>query len=252
MPNYTEDQTAHAAQALDLNSKTDIGSNPIWMTGQGFICFKPYLDEPRKNVDGTDGKYEVAIAMPADCPVLKEIMGVAKDFKTLKFDKQRGIRMPFKKGNDYIESLLEDATKEEAIEVKNTYGGLADHIYFTAKTKFPLNTEGRTPQLLDEYGDAMDASKVDGGAIVRIQVAPFDYNRTDGKGVTFGLRSMQVLKASDFSGGAGADTASAFGNKTKPVDKEDSAAAFTKPAETKAPDTATEGTEPLDDDSMFS
>jgi len=244
MIQYTEDQEAHEAQALAINEKTNIEDKPLWMTCEGFICFKPSLAEPKKDDDGNDGSYEVAIALPVTSAVAKDLVKRTKAYKLLKFDKARNIREPFKKGDDYLESRLADADAEEAKKVKASYGNLAGHIFFNASTKFALNEEGRAAQLVDEYGKELDASKVNGGDIVRIQVAPFSYNKPGNKGVAFGLRSMQVLRSGDYSGGAGGDTAGAFSTK---VDKEDAAAAFTKPA---TPETADDA-EPLDDASMF-
>jgi hypothetical protein len=239
MINYTKEQNENAKFALKLNANCD-PDKPILMTGECFICFKPYLTEKRPKQDGSEGMFEIAIAIPMDCPVGKSIIAYMGQFKLDKFGKTRGVRVPFKKGNDYIESMKEDASPKEILEIDEKYGNLKDHFFFNAKTKFALNSDDpdKEPQLIDEYGDALDTSKVYGGAVIRAQIAPFSYNVPGNKGVSFGLRAIQVLKKSEFGGDGGQDHSSAFGKKEKPAPEAGSAKNFSAPAEEEEQDVA--------------
>jgi hypothetical protein len=220
---YTTDQKLHQADALGFNKNADADS-PLFMTAQGFICFKPYLAEKRPTQTGGEGSYEIAVAFPADCPGIKDIMARTKTFLQSKFDGQRGIRKPFKKGDDYVASLLEDADNPDEMEEK--YGKMRGHIFLNAKTKFPLNEEGRDPQLIDHNLAELNPEKVFGGAIVRIQIAPYAYNQPGNKGVAFGLRAVQVLKKSDWSGNGGGNAAGNFGSASSQDETETAADAF--------------------------
>jgi len=232
MINYTKERDENAKFALELNANCD-PDKPILMTGECFICFKPYLTEKRLKQDLTEGMFEIAIAIPSDCPVGKSIIAFMAQFKLDKFGKARGIRVPFKKGNDYLDSMKEDASPKEILEIDEKYGNLKDHFFFNAKTKFALNSDDpdKEPQLIDEYGDALDASKVYGGAVIRAQIAPFSYNVPGNKGVSFGLRAIQVLKKSEFGGDGGQNHSNAFGKKEKPAPEAGSAKNFSAPAQ---------------------
>lgn len=250
---YTDDLKAHQKDALEFNKNAD-KEKPLLMTGQGFICFKPYLAEKRPAMQGVgDGAYELAIAVPADCPVLKQIKDIVKTMAKEKFEGQRKIKIPFKDGNDYLDSILEDATKEEVIEINERYGKMKDHVFFNAKTKYPLNEEGRDPQLIDHNLAELDPEKVFGGAIVRIQIAPYTFVRPGNKGVALGLRAVQVLKKSDWSGSTGGNAASNFGSAESQDDTESAADAFSSKKSKKdveEPEEEVSG-EDLSDDAMF-
>lgn len=234
---YTSDMKAHQDDALGFNKNAD-SEKPLFMTGQGFICFKPYLAEKRPAQNGGEGAYEIAVAFPADCPAIKDIINRTKTFLQSKFEGQRNIRKPFKKGSDYVDSLLEDATAEEAAQIEENYGKMRDHIFLNAKTKYPLNEENKDPQLIDHNLAALDPEKVFGSAIVRIQIAPYSYNQPGNKGVAFGLRAVQVLKKSDWSGNGGGNAASNFGSATSQDETETAADAFAPSKEVKTEEEA--------------
>ena len=106
------------------------------------------------------------------------------------------------------------------------------HIFLNAKTKYPLNEEGKDAQLIDHNLAELDPEKVFGGAIVRIQIAPYAYNQPGNKGIAFGLRAVQVLKKSDWSGNGGGNAAGNFGSATSQDETETAADAFAPKKET--------------------
>lgn len=237
---YTTDMKAHQEDALGFNKNADL-NKPLLMTGQGFVCFKPYLAEkrPPMNDGAGDGAYEIAVAFPEDCPAIKDIMSRTKTFLQENFEGERKIRKPFKKGDDYIESLLEDVDSDEKEEIESTYGKMRGHIYFTAKTKFPLNEEGSDPQLIDHNLAELDPEKIFGGDIVRLQIAPYAYRTAGNKGVAFGLRAVQRLKKSDWAFTAGGtDVASNFGSASSQDETESAADSFASKKSGKKADSA--------------
>lgn len=243
---YTTEIEDHREQAMSYNEKTD-QEKPLFMTAQGFICFKPYLAEPKPKKDGTPGNYEIGFATPANCPVIKDIIAKVKEFKRANFKNQRGIKMPFKLGTDYLNKLLEDTTKEEAEEIEERYGKMRDHVYFNLKTKFFLNEDPEKPQLIDHNKAALDPEKVFGGAIGRVILAPYAYVNPENKGISLGLRCFQQLKKSDFSSNW-QNAAQAFGSATNQDPVESAADAFSGTGST--PETTEIGSE-LDDIGLF-
>ena len=227
MNTLTENSAEHAQAAISYNSKVT-GDKPVFMTGEGIICFKPWLAEARTNDKGIKN-YEIAVAFPEKCQALKDLGSRVVAFKKEVWGDARKLSMPFKKGSDYCETYLADTelTPEEIETFEERYGWMRGYVFFNAKTKFDLNEDETKPQLIDRLRRLQDPSKVNGGAVVRLMVAPFKFETSGNKGVALGLRGCQVLKESEsFSGQR--NSASAFGAVGEP-DEDDAAGAFAEP-----------------------
>jgi len=229
MIEYTKNQSANAKFAIERNSKLDMSdirkTKPVMMTGEGFICFMPNLAEPREDDNGRLS-YDIAIAIPNTCPSIRALAAQLQVAHKGEYGTSRKAKFPLKKGNDYVEEHKENP--EVKPEDKDKYDNLIDHIYFNAKTLFELNADGKEAQLIDNRMAPLDASDLNGGDIIRIQIAPYFYTTKGNRGTAVGLRSVQRLAKGDFSGGF-TDTASAFA--AVGVDEDDAAGAFASQAD---------------------
>jgi len=229
MIEYTKNQAANAKFAIERNSKLDMSeirkTKPVMMTGEGFICFMPNLAEPREDDNGRLS-YDIAIAIPNTCPSIRALAAQLQVAHKGEYGTSRKAKFPLKKGNDYVEEHKENP--EVKPEDKDKYDNLIDHIYFNAKTLFELNADGKEAQLIDNRMAPLDASDLNGGDIIRIQIAPYFYTTKGNRGTALGLRSVQRLAKGDFSGGF-TDTAGAF--TAVGVDEDDAAGAFASQAD---------------------
>jgi len=244
MINYTEKHEHNAKFAVTKNANVDAADQySLLMTGEGFVCFKPFLDEMKENRKGRDA-YEICVAFPEKCAALRDIMEKVKEFKNSEFQKKRGANLPFKKGSDYIDNKiekleLEGADADEIAQVEQNYGAMRGHIFFSAKTYFSLSHEmdKKTqqpmdkplvkPQLIDWNLRPCNGDAVNGKSIVRVQVHPYAYTNPENFGVALGLRSVQLLAKGEEYGGGSNDSAGAFestGNEKE--DEEDASASF--------------------------
>lgn len=246
MPNYTKNQEENERFALSSNekkiAKSDLDKPETIMTGEGFICFKPYLDEKKPSMNkGEDPKmYEMAIAIPKTSKVGKQLHGYVTSLLKHHFKGQKKLQMPFKPGDDIVDDAIKsaelmiddpDKLEEELDKIANTIGALRGHIFFNAKTKFDLNEDPEKPQCIDEKMRLLETSKVNGGDIVRIQICPYIYDVGANKGVAFGLRAVQRLAKGEFSSSGGGNAAGAFTAADTDDDEDDSAGAFAAPVE---------------------
>ena len=141
----------------------------------------PYLLKPRAMDSDTEPKYSVVMLFPDDAD-LKELKSKAKAAAKEKFGKDKGVKLPF---NDQGEKDLEGY--EEGC------------IYATA-------TSAQKPGVVDEnVEDVIDPGEIYPGRWARATIVAYAWTFGKKKGVSFGLRNIQLLDHDDnLAGGAGA------------------------------------------------
>jgi len=225
--NYTAKQSVRAEFSITHNNAQDLTENPVLMTPEGFFCFRPWLGEKKKNDDGGKDMFEVAFAMPKKCVAAKALYGKISEFLKAEFTTERGVVHPIKDGDKFIDGLKEEPNANKA-EIEDKYGDLRGHVYFNAKSMFPLNDPEkpeRPDQLLDVYLRPIDGKDVNGGDIARVSVAPYVYRKKGNKGVALDLRACQILAKGAYSGSGGGNAAAAF-TADEPLLEDDAAGAF--------------------------
>jgi hypothetical protein len=142
----------------------------------------PALLKPRASKKG-DPKYEVVMVFPKSTD-LGEMKAVAKEAAREKYgdDLPRNFVKPFRDG--------------------------ADSDWHDDDTIFVRASTTRQPGLVDEnVQKVIDPSEIYSGRWAQATVVPFCYDVDGNKGVTFGLRNIQLLDHADrFDGGASAES----------------------------------------------
>lgn len=157
----------------------------------------PYLEKPDEGREFSDGKFKVTLLFPkegSDFAVMKNaLLAVAQE----KWGKDTLLKdldlIPFKNGDDHPD-----------------WSGYADHIFLTAKSKFPVMCIG--PTRVNGQWPMIQAKDCYAGCYVRAIVAPCAFMRGQDRGVTFLLNSVQFLEDGPRFGGLGVvDAGDMFG-----------------------------------------
>lgn len=241
--NYTDQYDTNVKMAVNFNKDVNPSEKyGMLLSAEGFICFKPGLDEPNK-----DGKYTLAVAFPEGSAFHKQLQEKIKEVSLAAFgDKPRKVRKALKSGTKYFEARLETlidegADEEEIQKFKDNNKHLKGCFYINTWTKFPLNSDEPKRKgkesLLGPNMAPIDADELDGTDVVRIKFLLWSYDREDGRGITVCLNACQKLADGSYDGSGGGDSTNGF--EAVPVkDGEDESNAGLSPVdkETAEPD----------------
>ena len=216
---FTNEQDENSKFAINFNKKFDVKNKySELMTCEAFLCFKPHLADKRPNKLGDD-QYELAVCMPNSDPVVKQWEAALASLKEEKFGKKRGLKQILKDGSKFFAKKYEDAEEEgaeqeELDDIIKKYSRFKGMKYFTSKTKFALNEEGKRPQLVDEWGNAIEADVIKGNAILIVKIRPYDFKNDESAGITSFLMSVMMLENGE-AFGSDQDSAADFRKSTK-------------------------------------
>lgn len=205
-------QLNEAALAYNVGAlETDY---PKLMTGKAEIIWQPFLDKMKENSQGAD-KFQICIMFPESSPVAKNIITILKAMKTEKFKKQRGVRMPIKTGNSYIQKRIDDCdTEEEQDEEREKFSFLKDMIFMTLTTKDNIFDQENVIHPSGEKIKFVDAAAIKSGSKVRVVMSPSAYtiDTENVKGINLYLSMLQVIKFGTKTFGSNdGEAANAFG-----------------------------------------
>ena len=150
-----------------------------------------FLFEPRAPKDKPDGekKYSVTLLIPkSDKATVKALRDAEKQCA----EENAGVwggRVPTN-----LKSIIHDGDVEADLETNPEYAG---HFYMTVSAG-----ERYKPNLVDaRMQEIIDPQDLYSGCYGRVSLMPFAYNFQGNKGVSFGLRNVQVLQKGEPLGG---------------------------------------------------
>ena len=154
-------------------------------TPEAILCF-PSLFTPKKYEGSEKEKYEALLVFPE-----------GSDTGALRGEEQRVVKVAFQNGARGVRSPFRDGN-----EVAEQWGEVfrnATFIRATSQFKPAVVDAGKNP--------VTDEERVYSGCIVRAVVHAFTYDNRGNRGVTFGLDAVQIVRDGKRIGGSGAAVA---------------------------------------------
>tara|TARA_R110000822_G_scaffold84867_1_gene199003 strand:+ start:1978 stop:2520 length:543 start_codon:yes stop_codon:yes gene_type:complete len=156
---------------------------------QNVRCSYVFVTSPRKNEDGTDGKYSVQLIIPKDHPQLKKIKN--EQLKTLKEKfgekvKPSMFKLPLRDGDE----------ERDSVEYENCY--------------FINANGGRKPGIANRNNEPADQDDIEeycySGAVFHVSINFYAFEKDGNKGVAVGLNNIMLRKKGERLDGSAAAT----------------------------------------------
>lgn len=175
---------------------------PQKMIVKNVIGVYPFLTEPRKNQDGSSGKYSLCCILKKDDPQIEQIKRAIVMVAKEKFGekvKLQAIKLPLRDG---------DAEKD-GDEFKNSY-------FFNANS-------GNKPQIVNRFNEKATEQDLEeycySGATFHVSISFYAFDNQGNRGVACGLNNVMLRKKTEHIGG-GASAQSEFAEFADNADDE--------------------------------
>lgn len=174
-------------------------SNPRRVKTENFRMSFPYLLETREGDDGRK-TYQLTMLYPPGSD-LKPLNAAMKAAMVEKYGADNSKWPKLRRGP---KDVLRDFAEYNAETKKPLAGDWTGWtmVRCSASEKFPPGIVGPTKNANGKFPIITDAREIYGGRWARATLDAYVYERKDGKGVTFGLQNVQLLKHDTKFGGA--------------------------------------------------
>lgn len=146
---------------------------------QNVRCSYVFVQEPRKNTDGSDGKYSIQILLDKSDPQVKKVKKLIEQTRMEKFAKLKPkmLKLPLRDGDEE-----RDTPEYEGMYFMNANSGRKPGIN-------NRNNEPADPDDLEEYCYS--------GAIFHVSMNFYCFDNDGTKGVACGLNNIMLRKQGD-------------------------------------------------------